>query len=680
MSSLQDPDAFFDDLETVVYGSHFESREQVRQVFEEAGIYTFTFAEYFLDEPIRFSKSKKAVLRERKLYFPFLPWAASLLLFRVKTSEEGNKGKKIKTEFLAKTREWKKDIRKSCRSGTLISLLASQVNRIQAFCMDTSSWHYDEIIYKASDFEKARDSAVKLNGPSEDLNEGLVSYDIQLHLWSQSSVSKQQPVVIVRIPIASEYCYYGQLLVVYQEQEEVLLSGDNRKVEAYKKSNGLIPICVKLRAILGDLAKDRYTPTLALLHVSKWEKKLREDITSLKDNKANVISILDNEDASSPITLGWKDSNNPIEQAFGRLWHNRHDAWVKSQKCETTVKTLGTIENSIILDEYHIASPAMVTQVLEVVRGAALMKGSGVKAKSLPSALVFGEAGSGKDQMARLIGTLTNGFWNIEPTTQNMAAVKPSLLAVPLMFGININHTNFKVPGIFRLKSTDGGEDPDPQVLILDELNSLDYDMQGSLLRLLENNEAIPMFSDGKPERVNALVVGVVNEDPERVTREEELRLLDGAREFLGQAESARLYEALHKTRRLRPDLVYRLKRGVYVRMPALRHRREDIPLLFFHPCKKTIKDIAISAGKDKDKLPIIQCDLEAYDELMRKDLIWPGNIRQLQAVASKVASETWERHKDAEPDTISISRADVIKVLKNEFREAYSQQSVPPI
>ena len=73
-----------------------------------------------------------------------------------------------------------------------------------------------------------------------------------------------------------------------------------------------------------------------------------------------------------------------------------------------------------------------------------------------------------------------------------------------------------------------------------------------------------PLFSDCTPACLKDLIIGIVNEDPEEVTRESELRLLKDAEEFLAEGgRAARLYEALHRTRRLRPDLVYRLKRGV---------------------------------------------------------------------------------------------------------------------
>lgn len=670
-----DSNYFFDDLETVVYGCHANSREEVRQVFEEAGLYTFSFAEYFLDQPIT---KQDQDTNERKIYFPFLPWAASQLLFQITTN---NNNGKIETIFSSKTRDWKQNLRETCRLGTNLSKWESQIKRIRKFYtakeknQPNNPWP-PEKIRDIKTIIDHRDEAEQLSGQNSSMNEALVSYNIQLHPWITTEKLDKSPIIVLRYPIATEYCYYGHFVIVYQE-----LKGLGKQLKQLEKN---------LNIILKDLADNRYAPTLSLLHIANWEKSLKKAIA---DNYNNFSELRTFFTKIPPISLNLDKSPDEIEQAFGRLWR-----WRKDKFEETTNKdkssTIRSIENSIILDKYHIASPAMIKQIREVVRSAALMDEVGNGAKPLPSALIFGEAGSGKDKMARLIGTLTKDFWWIQPHTQNMAAVKPTIFAIPLMFGFKLG--NLKAPGFFcspeDINTDDTSElNPNdknsPKVLILDELNSLDYDMQGSLLRVLENNEATPMFcappslqSPQSPQSrgVNALVIGVVNEDPDRVTREEELNLLDNAREFLGKAETARLYEALHKARRLRPDLVYRLKRGAYVRMPALRERREDIPLLFLHACRQFIKGLAHRTMKT---ISIIQCELEAYDELMRRDFAWPGNIRQLQAVAKRVAGVTWDRYNNNGQNTLKIfvTRADVGKVLAVTFPEAYPKKSVHP-
>lgn len=646
-------DRFFDDLETVIYGCHAASRERIRGVFEDAGLYTFTFAEYFLDEPVTKSAVTKPFLNKRRIFFPFLPWAASLLLFRLSTKERGKGNRKsIETSFTAKTREWRDQLRQCCRAGTELRRWDTQLKRIQDFFK--SGIKQDDPITSIDTIRAKREEAAKLLSSKNALNEGMVSYEIQIHLWTRSDVSAEKPLRILRVPIATAHTYYGHLLVAYQQQRE--------DCALFKK----------LEAELGKLARERYTPTLSLLHFSKWERELKQHLCN------NRTRTLAGRAAITPLSLQWKDSADELERAFGDLWERRKKA-LRTDKRKDKRFAKARIKGSIILDSYHIASPSMVTEIHKVVRGASLMNAVGERKKSLPSALVFGEAGSGKDQMARLIPTLTEPFWDIEPVTQNMAAIKPALLAMPLMFGVA--HNAFSTPGVFKSVSTKskGKTQLQKQVLILDELNSLDYDMQGSLLRLIENNEVAPLFTH-RPEPLNALVIGIVNEDPERVTREEELRLLEGAREFLGQAEAARLYEAFHRARRLRPDLVHRLRRGIYVRMPSLRDRREDLPLLFSHSCDGPVRDLASRAGKGAVQ---IACDLEAFDLLMRPDLQWPGNIRQLQAVAGKVANAAWDdfrNEKDPSKVTIGgvdheivpIRRSHVKAVLHDEFRKQF--------
>lgn len=627
---------FVQDLETVVYGCHSESQETVRAIFDEHGIYTFFFSEYFLDEPVR----ETGELDNRRVYFPFLQRAVMELKFTVES-----KNTFTSTEFEAKTRKWLAEVRQISRIGTKLSDWESHEKRISTF-LNVGRWADEESIWTSNHF-------IKLQRECKDKQRKL-SYDIQAHLWARHSLSRSNPLRVLRLRIASKETYYGQLMIVFRAEESVATE-----------------ICSALKNVIGKVVQERYVPTLVLLHVSKWERELR---TALKNG--NRLP------KPSPIHLDWAKSSNEFECAFGMLWRNRKDC-LRFKRCSRK-----QILDGIILDKYHIASPAMVKQVREVIRGTKLMKAPEKRGESLPSALVFGEAGSGKDQMARLIPTLTPDYLTAPVTTQNMAAVKPALMAVPLMFGTKLPK-GYSLPGLFS--STNGAK----QVFILDELNSLDYDMQGSLLRLLENSEAAAMFSSGQPQFINALVIGIVNEDPDEVTRESELRLLKAAEEFLGKAEAARLYDALHRSRRLRPDLVYRLKRGVYVRVPALRHRREDIPLLFKHPCTTHLENLfAHRYGQVHERKPLcveVEYDLDVYDLLMRRDLHWPGNLRQLQAVSRRAADEVWLWHekrpalmrrprqgtrpKNGRQEVvyktrIEVRRAQVVKVLGDQFPE----------
>ncbi|MFZ1684489.1 MAG: sigma 54-interacting transcriptional regulator, partial [Candidatus Zixiibacteriota bacterium] len=126
--------------------------------------------------------------------------------------------------------------------------------------------------------------------------------------------------------------------------------------------------------------------------------------------------------------------------------------------------------------------------------------------------------------------------------------------------------------------------------MFLDEIGDLDITTQGKLLRVLESGEYQPI---GSPE-----------------TRYTDIRLL---------CATHRNLEDLVKQKLFREDLYYRL-RGVEIRLPALRDRREDIPLLVeFYKDAETI-------AKDR---PPKYIDPVALELLVNYD--WPGNVRELE-------------------------------------------------
>ena len=126
--------------------------------------------------------------------------------------------------------------------------------------------------------------------------------------------------------------------------------------------------------------------------------------------------------------------------------------------------------------------------------------------------------------------------------------------------------------------------------LFLDEVAELTPRAQASLLRVLQEGE-LERVGDSQVRRVDVRVIAATHED---------------------------LAEAV-RTGRLRADLYYRL--NVYpVKIPALRERREDIPLLIEHFLEK------LRATYPKKNLGLSDRALEAC---MRHD--WPGNIRELE-------------------------------------------------
>lgn len=133
--------------------------------------------------------------------------------------------------------------------------------------------------------------------------------------------------------------------------------------------------------------------------------------------------------------------------------------------------------------------------------------------------------------------------------------------------------------------------------LFLDEVGELPLSTQARLLRVLETGEFIKVGSS-KVEKTDVRVVAATNMN---------------------------MIEATKKGR-FREDLYYRLN-TVPIRIPALRDRKEDIPLLF----RKFASDAA-----EKYSMPPVILDDEAKEVL--KSYRWPGNIRQLKNITEQIS------------------------------------------
>lgn len=133
--------------------------------------------------------------------------------------------------------------------------------------------------------------------------------------------------------------------------------------------------------------------------------------------------------------------------------------------------------------------------------------------------------------------------------------------------------------------------------LFLDEVGELPLSTQARLLRVLETGEFIKVGSS-KVEKTDVRVVAATN-----------LNMIEAT-----------------KKGRFREDLYYRLN-TVPIRIPALRDRKEDIPLLF----RRFSSDAA-----EKYNMPPVLLDEDAKDLL--KSYRWPGNIRQLKNITEQIS------------------------------------------
>jgi two-component system response regulator PilR (NtrC family) len=126
--------------------------------------------------------------------------------------------------------------------------------------------------------------------------------------------------------------------------------------------------------------------------------------------------------------------------------------------------------------------------------------------------------------------------------------------------------------------------------IFFDEISTIPLPVQAKLLRVMQEKEFLPLGSV-KPLKVDVRILAATNED---------LAAKVAAGEF-------------------REDLYYRLN-VVTLHLPALRERREDIPLLVEH---------FLDGFRDEYGRPALRLSPAALDALVRRD--WPGNVRQLR-------------------------------------------------
>jgi two-component system response regulator HydG len=197
--------------------------------------------------------------------------------------------------------------------------------------------------------------------------------------------------------------------------------------------------------------------------------------------------------------------------------------------------------------------------------------------------LIEGESGTGKDLLARAAHAMSARATG-PYVALNMSAI-PENLAESELFGHEkgaFTGADQTRPGFFA--EAEGG------TLFLDEVGLLPPALQPKLLRVLQDGEYIPVGSR-KPRRADVRVVAATNEDLQRSVREG----------------------------RFREDLWFRL-RVVPLRLPPLRERREDVPLLVEHFVRKHALRLS--------RRPLLP-DADAMKALL--DHSWPGNIRELE-------------------------------------------------
>jgi two-component system, NtrC family, response regulator HydG len=205
--------------------------------------------------------------------------------------------------------------------------------------------------------------------------------------------------------------------------------------------------------------------------------------------------------------------------------------------------------------------------------------------------LVTGESGTGKERVAEALWRASRRAER-PFVTFNCAALNPELAEAEL-FG----HTRGAFTGAVRARPGLFGE-ADGGTLLLDEVGELAPGAQAKLLRVLQEGEVRPVGEE-RSRRVDVRVVAATHRD-------------------LRQEVAAG---------RFREDLFYRLN-VVTLRVPALRERPEDVPVLARHFLRRFAERFGV---REPPASPALLAALAGHG--------WPGNVRELEhAVESLVA------------------------------------------
>jgi DNA-binding NtrC family response regulator len=234
-------------------------------------------------------------------------------------------------------------------------------------------------------------------------------------------------------------------------------------------------------------------------------------------------------------------------------------------------------------------------------------------ARSDAKVLITGESGVGKEIVARLIHQRSARSRG-PLVTINCAGFPDTLLESELFGHVKGSFTDAYRDKRGWLEVANGG------TIFMDEVGEMSLRMQALLLRFLETGEVQRV---GSERRLSPLDVRVVTATHRKLMD----RIAD-------------------KT--FREDLYYRLN-VVHIQVPALRERRDDVPMLFDH---------FLATFAEMQSIETPEVTVEAMQQLMDYD--WPGNVRELRNVAERLVLRCRSRRiggSDLPPELVAATR-----------------------
>jgi len=220
--------------------------------------------------------------------------------------------------------------------------------------------------------------------------------------------------------------------------------------------------------------------------------------------------------------------------------------------------------------------------------------------------LITGEHGTGKEVVAQTLHALSARA-SRTLVAVNTGAIPDGVFESELFGHVKGAFTDARTDRIGRFELADGG------TIFLDEIGNIPLRQQAKLLRVLESGE-VERVGSSRPRRVNVRVLSATNTD----------------------------LSAACASGQFREDLLFRLN-TVEIRVPPLRDRREDIPVLGAH-------FLARYAARYRRSVQTF--DPAALQLMMQYS--WPGNVRELEHTIERAVLMT--RTSEIQPADLSLS------------------------
>jgi transcriptional regulator with PAS, ATPase and Fis domain len=221
--------------------------------------------------------------------------------------------------------------------------------------------------------------------------------------------------------------------------------------------------------------------------------------------------------------------------------------------------------------------------------------------------LITGESGTGKELVAESVWKVSTR-WEKPFVVLNCAAIPETLLEAELFGYEKGAFTGASASRIGKFEEADGG------IIFLDEIGDMPFSLQAKVLRVLQSG-TFHRLGSNKEISVDVRIITATNKDLEKMVREGKFR----------------------------EDLYFRIN-VVRIHLPALKERKEDIPLL----CECFTRRHSTQIGKEiKGSTSKFQKTLMEYD--------WPGNVRELENVIERavVLCRNGTLNTDTLPDEV---------------------------